>query len=160
MATTGSVVCRQGYGATRYYATLPGSSDAIVLIFLQASGLQDDDVLRDYDTVAQVLAGGNKECNAANYVRKQITSGATITLDNTNNRVDVGLPTTTWTALGAMTGANSQQNIAKLLVCYQPNTSTGTDSTLLVLSAHYYPFIADGSDRIVPFPNGYYRAAG
>lgn len=160
MATNTTVVCRQGLGATRYYASLPGANDALVLLFLR-SGHQDDDVLRDYDFVSQLLNGaGNVECSAPNYVRKQITSAATITPDNANNRVDVMLPTQTWTALGAMTGTNNQQQQAALLVCYQANVSTGSDSTLQVLTKHYYPFIADGSDRIVPFPAGFYRAAG
>lgn len=160
MATNTSVVCRQGYGAARYYATLPGANDALVLMFLQ-TGHQDDDVLRDYDTVSQLLNNAtNKECTAPNYVRKTITSGATITPDNTNNRVDVTLPSTTWTSLGAMSGTNSKQEQAALLVCYQPDVSSGTNSTLLVLTKHYYPFVADGSDRIVPFPSGFYRAAG
>lgn len=160
MATNTSVVCRQGYGALRYYATLPASNDALVLLFLQA-GHQDDDVLRDYDYVSQLLNGsGNKECTAPNYNRKTITSGATITPDNTNNRVDVMLPQQTWTALGAMTGTNAQQQLAALIVGYQANVSTGTDSTLQVMTKHYYPFVADGSDRIVPFPSGFYRAAG
>jgi hypothetical protein len=160
MATNTTVVCRQGLGAARYYATLPGTNDALVMLFLQA-GHQDDDVLRDYDFVSQLLANAaNKECTAANYTRKQITSGATITADNSNNRVDVHLPTQTWTSLGAMTGTNAQQEVAALLVCYQANVSTGSDSTLAPLTKHYYPFIADGSDRIVPFPAGFYRAAG
>ena len=159
MATTGTVVCRQGLGTVRYYATLPGTSDAIVLILLQ-TGHQDDDVLRDYDYVSQVLANtANKECTAAGYARKPITSGATITPDNVNNRVDISLPTQTWTALGAMTGTNSQQQIAAVLVCYQANTASGTDSTLQVLSKHFYPFVADGSDRQVTIAN-FYRAAG
>lgn len=160
MATNTTVVCRQGLGATRYYSTLPGTNDALVLLFLQA-GHQDDDILRDYDFVSQLLANAaNKECTAANYVRKQITSAATITPDNTNNRVDVMLPTQTWTSLGAMTGTNSQQQMAALVVAYQANVSTGSDSTLQILTKHYYPFVADGSDRIVPFPAGFYRAAG
>jgi hypothetical protein len=160
VATNTTVVCRQGLGAARYYAGLPGTNDALVLMFLQA-GHQDDDVLRDYDYVAQLLGNAaNKECTALNYVRKTITSGATITPENVNNRIDVFLPTLTWSALGAMTGSNSQQEIAALLVCYQANVSSGTDSTLQVLTKHYYPFVADGSDRIVPFPAGFYRAAG
>lgn len=160
MATNTSVACRQAYGAARYYVTLPNPNDALVLLFLQA-GHQDDDVLRDYDYVSQVLGNAaNKECTAPNYVRKTITSGATITFDNTNNRVDVQLPSTTWTALGAMTGTNAQQDVEALLVGYQADTTTGSDSTLLLLGKAYYPFIADGSDRIVPFPSGFYRAAG
>lgn len=159
MATNGSVVCRQGYGAGRFYAGLPNTNDAIVLVILQA-GHQDDDILRDYDYLSQLLANAsNHECTAPNYVRKQITSGATINFDNTNNRVDVGLPTQTWTTLGAMTGSNSQQQIAGVLVCYQADTTTGTDATLQVLTKHYYPFVADGSDRQVTITN-FYRAAG
>lgn len=159
MATNTTVVCRQGLGTTRYYASLPGTNDAIVLILLQ-DGHQDDDILRDYDYVSQVLANAaNKECTAANYVRKSITSGATISPDNTNNRVDVALPTQTWSSLGVISGTNAQQQIRAVLVCYQANVSSGTDSTLQVLSKHYYPFVADGSDRQVTIPN-FYRAAG
>lgn len=159
MATTGSVVCRQGLGTVRYYAGLLAANDAIVLIMLQA-GHEDDSTLRDHDTVSQVLAvTANKEPTTANYTRKTIASGATVTADDVNNRIDVALPTQTWASLGAMTGTNSQQQIAAVLVCYQPNTTTGTDSTLLVLSKHYYPFVADGSDRQVTIPD-FYRAAG
>lgn len=159
MATTGTVVCRQGYGAARYYASLPGTNDALVFILLQ-SGHQDDDVLRDYDFVSQLLAGsGNLECTALNYARKSITSGSAITLDNTNNRVDVGLPTQTYTQLGAISGSNSQQQIRAVLVCYQANTLSGTDSTLQVLSKHYFPFVADGTTRQITIAD-FYRAAG
>lgn len=160
MATDGNIVCSGGLGQARYYSTLPGTSDALILIFLRPTSQQDDDVLRDYTSVASLLSGGNLECTAANYVRKSITSGATITPDNTNNRVDVDLPDTTWTALGSMTGTNAKQDQSALLIAYQANTSTGTDATLVPLTKHNYPFVADGSDRQVPFPNGFYRAAG
>lgn len=160
MATTGNVVCRSGLGQARYYASLPATNDALVVIILQPVGQQDDDVLRDYDTVSQVLNGGNTECTAVNYARQTITSGATAVPDNTNNRVDVDLPNVTFPALGSMTGTKAGQPQSAVLICYQANTTTGTDSTLLVLSKHLYQFMADGSDRIVPFPNGFYRAAG
>ena len=160
MATTASVVCRSGYGAARYYAGLPAANDALILRFWQPVNQQDDDVFRDHETIAALISAGNTQCTAPGYIAKQITSGVNLSIDNTNNRVDVYPPNTTWTALGAMSGANSRQEISALTISYQPSVSSGTTSTELLLTKHYFPFIADGSDRTVPFPSGFYRAAG
>lgn len=161
MALNGSFICVEGLGAARYYATLPGAADALVLRILQESGQQDDSLLFGHQTMAALLLGstGNKECTATGYAPKQITSGATITRDLTNRRVDVDLPDQTWFSLGAMTGPNSGQRQSAVLVSYQPNTSGGTTASEIPLAKLYFPFMADGSDRTVPFPNDLFRHA-
>lgn len=157
MAITGNVVCRSGYGAVRYYTSLPATNDALVIVLLKLAGLQDDDVIRDHATLAPLLAASNDECDATGYVRKTVTSGTTITPDDTNNLVDCDLPDQTWTALGTF---GTPQSIGAFLVCYDPDTTTGDDSQLLVLTKHYYTKILDGSNMLLPLPNGFFRSAG
>jgi hypothetical protein len=160
MATNTNVVCRSGIGQARWLAKRPAASDVLILVFLQA-GHEDDDLLRDRATLADVLAvGANLECTAPNYVRGVVPEGTTETYDTTLNRADVDIPDTTFTTLGAMTGTNSLQAIRSMLVCYDGATGSGSDADILVLTKHFHEFIADGRTHTVPFPNGFYRGVG
>lgn len=100
----------------------------------------------DQDDIAAIEAAGtNAELTSgtnANYVRKIINdaSGMTITYDDTNDRVDVDIPDQTWTALGAGTA------ITDVIVGYDSDSTTGTDSAILPVSQHDFPITPDGSD--------------
>ena len=48
-------------GREAYYGSLPGTSDAIIAVPLEASGLVGDSTMVDYDTLAAVLAGASNE---------------------------------------------------------------------------------------------------
>lgn len=162
MATNGSFICMAGLGRHRYYVSLPAANDALVLAFLQPTGQQDDDALRDNLTFAALFATstGNKECTAPGYARQLITSGTSETPDYVNNRVDSTVPTRLFPGLGAMTGTNAKQDQAALLLGYQPDTTSGSDATIQLIGKAYYPFVADGTDRQVTFPSNLLRAAG
>jgi hypothetical protein len=132
-------------GRIAYYASLPATSDALVLVLLKATGLEADDTLNNYDDLASLLAASNDEADATNYTRKTVTSGVTVTVDDTANRVDVDMPDQTWAALG---GA-SNNSIGKLLVCYDPDTTSGTDSSVIPLTYHDCTLTTDGTDVTV-----------
>jgi hypothetical protein len=51
-----------------------------------------DATLKDRDDVAAILANGSTEADFTNYARKTGLTG-TITVDDTNDRVDVDIPT-------------------------------------------------------------------
>jgi hypothetical protein len=120
-------------------------------VLLRSTGLEGDSVLRDHDTLSALLAASNDEATATNYTRKSLTT-ATVTVDDTNNRLDVDIPDQVWTSLGGTTN----NTIGKLLVCYDPDTTTGTDTTVVPLTAHDLNFTTDGTTITVQ--GGFFRA--
>lgn len=98
--------------------------------------------------MSALLAGATNEQTTAG--RKTITS-VTVTVDDTNDRVDIDFADQTWTAL---TG----NAIGALLVAYDPDTTGGTDSTLVPLTKHDWAITPDGSDVTATVAN-FYRAS-
>ncbi len=135
-------------GKVKYYAELPAANDALIVIPLETSGLEADSTLKDYDDVAALLAGTTNEQTTAG--RKTVTS-VTVTVDDTNDRVDIDFADQTWTGL---TG----NAIGALLIAYDPDTATGTDSTLVPLTKHDWSITPDGSDVTATVAN-FYRAS-
>jgi hypothetical protein len=131
-----------------YYATLPAANDALIVIPIEASGVEADAVIRDYDDVAALLAATNNEQSTMG--RKTITS-VTVTVDDTNDRVDVDIADITWTAA---TG----NAISDLLIAYDPDTTGGTDSSLIPLTWHDFSITPDGSDVTATVAN-FFRAS-
>jgi len=125
-----------------HWYTLPAANDAIIIVPLLAAGLEADDTLNNYDDLAALLAAANDEATAGGWNRKSLTAGVTVTVDDTNNRVDVDIPDQTWTAVAA------GNNTGKLLSCYDPDTTTGTDSTVVPLTYHDFAVTTDGTDVV------------
>lgn len=135
-------------GRVAYYAGLPAASDAIIVIPIEASGVESDAVLRDYDDVATLLAAATNEQTTMG--RKTITS-VTVTVDDANDRVDVDIADQVWAAAAG-------NAISDLLIAYDPDTTGGTDSSLIPLSWHDFPITPDGSDVTAGVAN-FYRAS-
>lgn len=142
------VVMNIALGKVKYYAELPAANDALIVIPLEATGLEADATLRDYDDVAALLAGTTNEQTTAG--RKTVTS-VTVTVDDTNNRVDIDIADQVWTGL---TG----NAIGALLIAYDPDTTAGTDSTLIPLTKHDWSITPDSSDVTATITN-FYRAS-
>ena len=129
-----SIVFNVALGQLAYYASRP-SPAGLVLIPLEASGLETDAVLRDMTTFAAVVAGTTNEQTTLG--RKTLT-GVTVTVDNTNDRVAIDAADVTWTApTGNPVGA--------LVVCYDPDTTGGTDADLIPLTKHALTWTPDGN---------------
>jgi hypothetical protein len=143
-------------GKVGYYCTLPATNDALIIVLLKASGLEADDVLNNYDDLLALLAATNDEADFTNYTpRKSITS-TTPTVDDTNNRLDVTMSNLVWTSAGGATN----NSLGKLLVCYDPDTTTGTDSTVVPMTYHDFVATTDGTDLTASITApGFYRAA-
>jgi hypothetical protein len=149
-------VFNQAKGKIAYYAGLPATSDALIVVLLKSSGLEADSVLKDYDDLASLLAAANDEADFTNYARKTVTASVTVTVDDTNDRVDMDMPDQTWTAAG---GA-SNNTLGKLLICYDGDTGAGTDSAIIPLTAHDFTATTDGSDlQAVLAAAGFARAS-
>ena len=123
-------------GKLAYYAGLPAASDALIAIPIEASGVESDATLKDYDDVAALLAAANNEQSTMG--RKTLAS-VTTTVDDTNDRNNMDCADITWTAA---TG----NAISDILICYDPDTGAGTDSTLIPLTWHDFTATPDGSD--------------
>lgn len=143
-------------GRTAYYCSLPAANDGLVFAFFKASGIEADATLKDHVSLTDIVTGPTKEVTFTNYVRKVFTSGITVTVDNTNDRVDFsGTGNITWTAAG---GA-SNDTIAKLMCFYDPDITVGTDADLIPLFAWDFAAITDATDLIaVPSASGFGRA--
>lgn len=108
-----------------------------------------DAVMRDTDDVAALLATTADEATDGSYARKTALTG-TITVDDTNDRVDVDIPDQTWTALAGAA-------ITDLVIFYQESAA---DSGRVPISLHDFAVTPDGSDvQVVINASGFARAA-
>lgn len=130
------------------------ANSALVIVPVDV-GATSDATIRDFDTLAAVLAGGVTERTTGGWNRKTLTD-ADITFpapDDTNDRFDIDIPDQTWTAVTA--GA-----VTDLIICYDNDTTAGTDSNLIPLAMHDFAITPDGSDvQAVINAAGFFRAS-
>jgi hypothetical protein len=135
-------------GRFAYYATLPAANDALIVVLLETAGLEADATLKDYDNLALLLAGTSNEQTT---MGRKTASGVTVTVDDTLNLVDVDQADITWTAA---TG----NAVSALLVCYDPDTTGGTDADLIPLTKQDFVITPDGTDVLAQFGASFARA--
>jgi hypothetical protein len=123
-------------GRLAYYADLPTPNDAFILVPLEETGLETDAVLRDKDSLADVLSGSTNEAAAG---RKTLT-GVVTAVDDVNDRVTVDADNVTWSA---PTG----NRVGAVAIFYDPDTTTGTDADLIPLTKADLTWTPDG----IPF---------
>jgi hypothetical protein len=141
--------------AARVNANDPANS-ALVIVILKAAGIEPDATLRDYDTLADLLAAANDEATNTGYARKVIdqAGGIVITVTDGSDKSEVDMPDQTWAAVAAAGGA-----WGKLLVCYDPDTTVGTDATIVPLVGLDFAVTPDGTDIIWQLnASGFFRA--
>lgn len=132
------------------------ANSALIVVALATAGLETDAVLLDKATLADVFAGATDEATNAGYVRKVLTDVdlAAFAVDNTNDRVDLDIPDPTWTAVAAGSGWS------KILICYDSDTTAGTDANIIPLTMHDFVVVPDGSDITAQVAAaGFFRAA-
>ena len=139
-------------GRAGYYSTLPAANDALVIVLLKDPVDLDADLV-DYDDLAAVLAA-NDECDFTNYARKTITS-VTVTVDDTLDQLFADFADQNYVNAGGATN----NDIVKALVTYDPDTTGGTDSSIIPLTHHDYIFTTVGADLPLELhPSGFYGA--
>lgn len=137
-------------GRVRTYAQLASASDGLVVVLLKSSGLEADDALKDHDTLAALLAASNDECDFTGYARKAL-AGITDVVTDSTNRWDSDANDLTWAApagnAASAAGSGAGNNITgKLVICYDPDTGTGSDTELVPLTAHDFVASTDGNE--------------
>ncbi|GAA3144834.1 hypothetical protein GCM10010466_39900 [Planomonospora alba] len=131
------------------------ANSALLIVALAVANLEADTVLRDKDTLADVLSGSTDEVTNSGYARKVLTAAdlAALTPDDVNDRMDLDIPDQTWTAV------QSGTNWSKLLICYRPGAAS-PDSAVIPLTAHDFTITPDGSNIVAQIDAaGFYRAA-
>ena len=131
-------------------------NSALVIVVLSQTGIETDAVLKDKDTLADVLAGTTDEVTNAGYARKILTEANIVAFapDDVNDRVDLTIPNQTWTAVAA------GSNWSDLVICYDNDTTTGTDANIIPLTQHDFILTPDGSDITAQVSSsGFYRAS-
>ncbi|MFE0808213.1 hypothetical protein ACFW34_12105 [Streptomyces sp. NPDC058848] len=131
------LVTNIGKGRHVYYAAQAQAATGgatLRAVVLEATGLETDDALQDYDTLAALLAGASNE--QVTMGRKTL-SGVTVTVD------DVG-DAASWTA-GDLVWADATGNpTGKIVICFDP-TGAGTDAQLVPLTVHDFAVTPDGT---------------
>lgn len=137
-------------GMVKYYASLPGTNDALIAVPLETSGLVGDSTMKDYDTLDAILAGASNEQTT---MGRKTLAGVTNTVDDTNDWLDTDATDFVWTA---PTG----NAISAIVICYDPDTTGGTDADLIPLTKHDFVVDPDGLDiTAVIATGGFYRAS-
>jgi hypothetical protein len=128
------------------------ANSALIIVPVDV-GATSDATIRDFDTLAAVLAGGVTERSATGWNRKTLTDAdlAAMTVDDANDRMPLDLGDQTWTAVSA--GA-----VTDLIICYDNDTTGGTDANLIPLTMHDFAITPDGSDVTATIAD-FYRAS-
>jgi|SRR5690348_10497741 len=142
---------------TEFYNNIDNNSpanSAFILVPVDV-GATTDATIKDFDTLSAVLGGGVTERTTGGWNRKTIddTALAAWTPDDTNDRVDLDMPDQTWTAVSA-------GNVTDLILCYDGDTTGGTDANLVPLIQFDFAITPDGSDVVaVVAAAGFFRAS-
>jgi len=139
-------------GAVGYYHDpLRGTSGAnsrIVIVVLEAA--QADDDLNNYDDLGALLTNAsNTEATSTGYARKQIAAAdLTWTVDDTGNDAQAIIDNDqVWTSVSQL----ASEVWVKLLVCYDADNTTGTDSDIIVLTHHDFSVTPNGGNITANF---------
>ena len=128
------------------------TNSAIILVPIETSGLESDATLIDVDTLAALVAGTTNEQTTMG--RKTLTDADLAAFpapDDANDRMDLSLPTVTWTAA-------SGNAISKIAVCYDSDTTAGTDTNIVPLTM--FDFVQTPSGADIQMTTGvFYRAS-
>lgn len=127
-----------------------GAANGIVL--LMKANEAEGTLLDRAELAALFGAAGNTEADFTDYARKTGLTG-TITVDNSNDRVEVDLPDQTWIGAGGATN----NTLTKLVVAYQESAA---ETGRIPLTHHDFAAVTDDSDLTAVFnAAGFGRAA-
>lgn len=137
------------------------ANSAFVLVLLKASVI--DSILEDSDSLTTVFSSnptsGTVEAIFTNYARKIVESASLVALPPPNslsNNYDIDLPDPRWASAG--NGVND--DLVKLLVCFDSDTTGGDDSNIIPCTHYDIAKTTDGGDLVVTFNTlGFFRAS-
>lgn len=107
------------------------TNSALILMVLATGSAGGLNGLRDFDTFADILAGGYTEVTNTNYARKTLTDAslAAWAPNDTTNNTTLVLPLQSWANVAAGT------NWDLAVVGYDNDTTGGTDANIVPITA-------------------------
>jgi len=117
------------------------ANSALVVVLLKVT--ESHALLEDYDTLSALLAGSNTECDFTNYTRKILTDtdiGAPV-INDTSDRVELDMDNVVWTAGGGAVN----NTVYTIVVCYDDNTSSGTDANIIPMAVYDANILVPGT---------------
>lgn len=131
------------------------ANSALIVVAIDANG-DTDGTMRDRDDLSALLGGTANEVTNSGYARKVLTDSdlTAFAPDDANDRVDLDIPDQTWTAVGAGTAWTD------IVICYDNDTTGGTDSNIVPLTLHDFAVTPSGGDITMQVAAaGFYRAS-
>ena len=118
-----------------FYSRVDGNdpaNSALIMVVLALAGLESDSILKDKDTLADVVSGTTNEVTNTNYARKVLTDAnlAAYTVDDSADSITLALPLQTFSNIG------SGDVWRKVLICYDSDTTAGADANIIPVTAH------------------------
>jgi len=116
------------------------ANSALILVPIETSGLEADATLIDVDTLTALIAGTTNEQTTMG--RKTLTDAELAALPaptDASDYYEISLPTVTWTAA-------SGNAISKIAVCYDNDTTAGTDANIIPLTMFDFAQTPSGAD--------------
>lgn len=133
------------------------ANSALIIVVLATSGLETDAVLKDKADLTALVAGSTNEVTNTNYARKTLTDSDLATFPGPDNTADVyyvDLPDQTYTSVAAGDGWS------KVVVCYDADTTGGTDTNIIPLTCHDVTIVPDGNSiQLVINASGFFSAS-
>ncbi len=134
-------------GKVAYYGSLPAANDGLVAVLLEEAGLEVDASLKGYEDLAALLAAANNEQTT---MGRQALSSVSVTV---GDPLRVDADDVAWTAA-------SGNAIAAIIICYDPDTTTGGDGDRIPLLKFDLAVTPSGADISYVFDAaGIYTAA-
>lgn len=131
------------------------ANSALVIVVLDANG-DTDAAMKDRADLAALLGGTANEVTNSGYARKVLTDADIVAFaaDNTNDRVDLDIPDQTWTGVAAGTPWTD------VVICYDNDTTAGTDSSIVPGTCHDFAVTPSGTDITAQINSaGFFRAS-
>jgi hypothetical protein len=136
-------------GKVAQYAALPLTNDAFIAVPIETSGIVSDATMRDYADLGTLIAGASNEQTTMG--RKTMT-GVVATVDNTADKMLVDADDVVWTAAAG-------NAISAVVICYDGDTTSGTDANIVPLVKLDCVLTPDGTDFTMQFAvGGFYSA--
>ena len=138
------------------------TNSALILVVLASVGLEADAVLRTYADLSTLLAASNNQVTNTNYARKTLTDAniSAPSVNTTTHKTTLSFDT----AVQAFTTILAGDAWRKILVCYDSDTTGGTDADIVPVSAHDLlisgaAVVPNGNTINVDFSAGYLVAS-
>jgi len=132
------------------------STSALVIVVIDADG-DSDATMKDRDDLAALLGGTANEVTNTNYARKVLTDSDLAAFpapDDSNDRYDIDIADQTWSAIAAGDAWTD------IIICYDADTTGGTDSNIIPLTCHDFAVTPGGSDIVAQIAAaGFFRAS-